>query len=259
MSKNHCYMDHEGVLRKAELIFSEIEKDLHLVDKSLIDWNINYFKGHKRRYLSDLKLLHVFFVAGQILEVGSMPFHLTAYLSKIGISVKGIDLEPERARRFIKKYNLDISKCNVDTERLPFGDDSFEVVIFNEIFEHLRINPIATLLELNRVLKPGGKLILTTPNLYAVGNIWWYLTGRSIDNSPFKEYLKLEKLGHMGHVRIYSAREVREFLFHTQFEVDKVIFRYFYKQGKISFLFNMIYMLIPNWRPQLVIVAAKKA
>src|SRR5690606_40208586 len=68
---------------------------------------------------------------------------------------------------------------------------------------------------------PGGKLILSTPNVYAIGNLYLFLRGRSIDNSPYREFLKLETLGHMGHVRIYSAREVEEFLVNTSFSVKE--------------------------------------
>lgn len=43
-------------------------------------------------------------------------------------------------------------------------DNSFDVVLFGEVFEHLLNHPLGILRELNRVLRPGGLLILTTPN-----------------------------------------------------------------------------------------------
>lgn len=39
-------MENDVHSKNADQIFNQIEKDLHLVDKSLLDWNVNYFKGH---------------------------------------------------------------------------------------------------------------------------------------------------------------------------------------------------------------------
>jgi SAM-dependent methyltransferase len=238
--------------------FKEIEGDVRLIDPKLQKWSTNYLQGHQKRYISDYGIIMSAYGnrSGPILEIGSMPFHLTAILKKSGLPIIGLDLEPERAHGFIEKHKLEIHKCDVEKDKIPFGDSTFDLIVFNEIFEHLRINPITTLREMCRVLVPGGKLILTTPNLYALGNVWWFLTGRSIDNSPYKEYLKLQEIGHMGHVRIYSAREVKEFLENTGFRVDSVRFRYFRRRGK-TFIFNFFYEVLPPLRPQLILVAEK--
>lgn len=49
---------------------------------------------------------------------------------------------------------------------LPFPDDSFDVVTSLANLEHLQ-KPEQALREINRVLRPGGRLFLTTPSLYA--------------------------------------------------------------------------------------------
>jgi SAM-dependent methyltransferase len=50
-----------------------------------------------------------------------------------------------------------------DIERIPFGPATFDTVISCETIEHLR-QPVAALRELHRVMCPGGRLLLTTPN-----------------------------------------------------------------------------------------------
>ena len=53
---------------------------------------------------------------------------------------------------------------NIEMEQFPYDDDSFDVVLFCEIIEHLTADPIASLREIKRVLRPDGVLVLTTPN-----------------------------------------------------------------------------------------------
>jgi len=54
-----------------------------------------------------------------------------------------------------------------DVARSAFADDSFDVVISSECIEHTR-SPQASVLELVRVLRPGGRLVVTCPNRF------WY-------------------------------------------------------------------------------------
>ena len=64
----------------------------------------------------------------------------------------------------IQKEKRDYSNLDIvsDITSIPIENDYFDAVMCVEVFEHLP-NPIEALLELNRVLKPGGKLILTAP------------------------------------------------------------------------------------------------
>jgi SAM-dependent methyltransferase len=236
--------------------FKEIQDDIDLIDEPLRPWSRTYLNGHWKRYVYDFNTVKSLYSSGEILEIGSMPFHFTLLLKKAGFPVTGVDVGPGRAERLIKKNDLRVLSCDIEKEPLPFPDNSFDLIIFSEIFEHLRINPIATLKEINRVLKPEGRLLLTTPNLYALGNVWWFLTGRSIDSTPYSQYLKLEQLGHMGHVRVYSAKEVSEFLSNTGFVVDQIKYRYFGLRGKFI-LFNFVYRIFPGLRPHLIVIGKK--
>jgi len=154
------------------------------------------------------------------------------------------------------KLRIDVIKCDIESERLPFADNSFDTVVFNEIFEHLRINPVFTLSEVLRVIKPGGHMMLSSPNLrslYGLVNFLIKNRAYSCSGNIYAEYQKLEKPGHMGHVREYTTKEVIEFLENIGFAVTTIIYR-----GSFNTNFKQIVArLFPNVRPFVSYVAIK--
>ena len=219
----------------------EIEKD----DSSLSAWNKNYFRMQNKRYLYDITTINKNYKSGRILEIGSAPYHLTYILKRKGFPVTGVDISPERQAKFISDHNLEVVKCNIETEALPFSNNTFHYIIFNEIFEHLRINPITTLKDINRVLHPSGVLVLTTPNLYSIRNIMNFIRGKGFDN-PYEQFLRLETIGHMGHVREYSIHQVKEFLNKTGFQNIKVERKSFNQLKGLWSPFNIVRAIFPG-------------
>ena len=59
--------------------------------------------------------------------------------------------------------NPEVIKCDVDKERLPYPNNSFDEVYSRNLLEHTS-NPVHVLQEMKRVLKKGGKLIIITDN-----------------------------------------------------------------------------------------------
>lgn len=188
----------------------------------LATWSMNYYRMHRKRYLWDIQLFKRLYNGGEVLELGSAPFHLTWLLKESGAPITAVDIDPSRQETFLKESGIRAVKCNIETERLPFADHSFKYILFNEIFEHLRINPIKTLKEVQRVLHKDGVLVLSTPNLYGVRNVVNLVLGKGFD-SPYEQFSKLETIGHMGHVREYSVKQVKEFLENTGFKVEEVM------------------------------------
>lgn len=182
------------------------------------------FQDHKNRYAKDIELINSYYKGGRILDLGANPFHLTFCLKELGYDITGVDINPTPFKEFIQRYDLKVVEANIETEKLPFKDQFFDFIIFNEVFEHLRINPIFTLSEINRVLKKDGVLFLTTPNLYALHKILMFNMGLGF-NDAFNEFNKLNIYGYMGHIREYSTKEVSNFLENTGFKIEKVIYR----------------------------------
>ena len=62
------------------------------------------------------------------------------------------------------KAEVPVKKVNIDRDPLPYADAEFDLVTCSEVIEHLE-NFRALLREARRVLKPGGLVVLTTPNV----------------------------------------------------------------------------------------------
>jgi 2-polyprenyl-3-methyl-5-hydroxy-6-metoxy-1,4-benzoquinol methylase len=87
---------------------------------------------------------------------------LTLALRERGFDAVGADIDPEAATHLGTSF----AKVNLDAS-LPWPDQSFSAVVSTEGIEHLE-NHFSFLREVNRILKPGGVLVLTTPNITAL-------------------------------------------------------------------------------------------
>ncbi|MEV6482524.1 class I SAM-dependent methyltransferase [Streptomyces sp. NPDC051576] len=103
---------------------------------------------------------------------------------------------------------------------LPLRSAVADAVLFSEVVEHL-VDPDTALAEIRRVLRPGGHLMLSTPNLAAWYNRALLLAGvqpvfsevslHAIHGRPGKEVV--------GHLRLYTPRALREFVTAAGFTV----------------------------------------
>ena len=154
-------------------------------------------------------------------------------------------------------------KNNIENDIIPFDNNTFDSVLLFELFEHLRMNPIDVLSKIYKVLIPKGKLLLSTPNLYSIYNIGRFITGKGINNG-FVEFNKLNTIGHMGHIREYTVKEMIDFLSNCGF-INIEICRFSTKTregvklGKIikNFTTDLIEILFPRVKTHLFIIAEK--
>jgi len=183
-----------------------------------------YFKKQVNRYLYSYSILKKHFRGGKILDVGTYPGHFQCCLSQLGYDVYGIDLDPDRIPEAIRNVKFKVKKCDIERDRFPFEDSFFDCVLFLEIIEHLRINPLHCLSEISRKTKVGGCLILSTPNLFSLENRIRMVAGKETFEDPYSLFGKLETLGHSGHIRLYSVNEITRLLQLNNFKVNAVYY-----------------------------------
>jgi 2-polyprenyl-3-methyl-5-hydroxy-6-metoxy-1,4-benzoquinol methylase len=115
-----------------------------------------------------------------------------------GIEKHGVDLleKPQFQENGIiyKKYDISTG--------LPYADATFDVVNSSEVIEHL-MDTESFLQECYRVLKPGGRIVISTPNLHYWRNIIEWLKGNQFF---FVDYHKHQE----GHVRYFCSKTLRE-------------------------------------------------
>lgn len=95
------------------------------------------------------------------LDVGSGEGSYKFFLDDPNITWHGIEIL-ENKFQFCEALGYKMVKVNLDTEPLPYPNGMFDVVIASHVIEHLS-NSKQCLGELNRVLKPGGILLVATP------------------------------------------------------------------------------------------------
>lgn len=112
-------------------------------------------------------------VEGRVLDVGAGTGDQVAELVRLGYDAIG--LEPN-AQAVAIALSRGRPVHHGTAEAPPFEDASFDTVILSQVMEHL-VDPIAALSSLRRLLRPGGRLIVLTPNVQGVprrlfGNEW---------------------------------------------------------------------------------------
>ncbi len=109
---------------------------------------------------------------GQVLDVPSGPGYLMRDLKALGFN--GIAGEIDETLHCFK--DLDYLKVDM-TQAFPFADSSFDYVTSIEGIEHIE-NHFFFLREVARILKPGGRLLLTTPNVHTLQSRWnFFISG----------------------------------------------------------------------------------
>lgn len=105
---------------------------------------------------------------GRYLEVGAGNGATVLALEPLYDELVVTELAPVRVRDleqlFAGHSRVYVLRNDIERERLPFPDAHFDTVAMSAVIEHL-VEPIGVLVELNRVLKPGGRLLLDTPNI----------------------------------------------------------------------------------------------
>ena len=124
---------------------------LHPGWKEALDINVFYLKNLN---------------GGRLLEIGCGAGRQLALMRELGWQAEGVDADPVVVQKARDK-GLKVSQGYIYDQEFP--DATFDAVIINHVIEHI-FELHRFLAEVNRVLKPGGHLVMVTPNLESLGS-----------------------------------------------------------------------------------------
>jgi SAM-dependent methyltransferase len=191
-------------------------------------WEGNlYVETHARRFYETLRLLPDLQRDARVLELGAIPYYLTVLLKKFaGLNVDPLSFyEVETAQQTThhlenvenqEQFDFDYAPLNVERDVFPAADEFYDLVLCCELLEHLLINPSHMLYEIHRVLKPGGYLLLTTPNILRWGNVLSLVKGRNINDCYHGNGI------YGRHNREFSMSEVSQLLKANAFSIEHI-------------------------------------
>ncbi|HEY3728971.1 MAG TPA: class I SAM-dependent methyltransferase [Solirubrobacteraceae bacterium] len=135
------------------------------------------------------------------------------WLNEWAASYVGVDVS-EAAVEMARDRGLDV-RCVQDAAALPFEEGSFDVAVCVEVLEHL-FEPQRAMVEIGRVLRPGGRVILTVPNVAHWRSRVDGLLGRW---NPRGDHLSATEPWRDAHLRFFTIRSLTNMVQRCGFEV----------------------------------------
>jgi SAM-dependent methyltransferase len=187
-----------------------------------------YVRESAGRLLATARVLAGLPQGARVLEVGANPYFLTVLMKRCRPDLDWVctnwhgdsyGKEPQKTRAVHEASGADVPvvwySVNVEQDAPAFDRESFDAVAYCEVLEHLVLDPVKSLEYMTHVLKPGGMLLLTTPNPARVGNIAELVKKRSIGD-PLSGY------GIYGrHNREYARGELLELLTGLGYAIER--------------------------------------
>lgn len=156
-----------------------------------------------------------------VLDIGGHWLYNSIMYAKDGHNVYAADIydqiEPHNQilSKIANDFNIKLLNYNnleEPVELLNLDDLTFDLVLFSEIIEHITFNPVKFWNIIHKILKPKGRIIITTPNFYylpnLVRNFFSVLTGSGI--APTVDHiLNINTYGH--HWKLYTKKEIENY------------------------------------------------
>jgi SAM-dependent methyltransferase len=187
----------------------------------------NYVGADLARFLMSAQLVPD---PGRTLEIGANPYFITRLLAarhpdaELTLTNYFGGPEPEIEQAVVDAAGSEVARfrsdlVDIEAAPLPYPDESFDTALLCEVIEHLVLDPVHALQELARVLLPGGRLLLTTPNVARATNLH-RLAQRQGIYDPYSRYGI-----HGRHNREYVAEELFELVSANGFSVERHLTR----------------------------------
>ena len=225
-------------MQEAAAALIDLEKPLHAIPIRPPDierWaedarSSAYIKGHETRLVKTLELTPPGGPDDAILEMG-IYFQMTPSLKgRLGYGyVRGCyygEAGRVQSKRVISLDGEEFECCvdyfDAEKDRFPYEDGSFATVLCCELIEHLFSDPMFMMSEINRILRPGGHVVLTTPNIASMRALSAILNG--YHPGFFPSYIRPGGAhdDHPRHNREYTPNDIYHLLQAAGFGVVKL-------------------------------------
>lgn len=104
---------------------------------------------------------------GKVLDIGCGDARFLNRMKQLGWSVQGVDFDAAAASNAKTLFDIDVQIGTL--QNLKFPEDSFDAITMNHVIEHV-FHPVSLLREVRRILRPGGRLVVVTPNAASMGH-----------------------------------------------------------------------------------------
>jgi 2-polyprenyl-3-methyl-5-hydroxy-6-metoxy-1,4-benzoquinol methylase len=206
---NHCDLMYASPRKDADHVDMESSPDDPSAD--LETWNPQRYEKERlqvRDYENTRKLLRRLYPAGgKLLEVGSSLGYLLDRFRTDGFDVQGV--EPDRFASRHAARDMGIPTINSTLEGAQIPSESVDVVVMLHVIEHVP-NPVGTLREIHRILRPGGHLVLETPRY---DTLMFKLLGR-----------RERSLSCDGHIFFFTTASLKRAYSTAGFELERAEF-----------------------------------
>ena len=133
----------------------------------------DYHRGHEARLARTVELIVKMNPTGRMLELGTsgfIPLALKELLPDLEVVVTHFGVSRSVDGKMMhglgdNKLKLRTLCVDLESTELPVEDGYFDFVLCGEVIEHMEVDPMFMLSEVNRVLNSNGKLLVTTPNV----------------------------------------------------------------------------------------------
>jgi len=215
---------------------------------SHVDGTVEFYQRINVLIRSDMRILDYGAGRGAQIIKANTEFkkQLITFKGKVG-QVVGIDID----NTVMGNPFLDIAHVILPDERLPFEDESFDLIICDWVLEHVE-NPTRFFKEVDRVLKPGGWFCARTPNRYGLIGLATNLVPNTL-HIPLLKRLQPERQSIDVFPTIYRAntlKKLKEFMHSDQWLHCSYISNpeppYVQRSYFVMVLIQLYWRLVPN-------------
>lgn len=217
--------------------------------------SLEYIKQHK--------------AAKEILDVGCgdglfMDKLRDALSDRKKVAIWGVDYSKYKLKKAEEKGHK-VKWCDLE-KGLPFEDNTFDVIYAAELIEHL-YNPDFFLEECYRVLRKGGVVIISTPNLHAWYNRMLFILGiqplfyevstksPAVGSGALKKIKKGE--APVGHIHVFNRAGLVDMLRQEGFEITKFLGARFQALPRAMQYIDKVFNARPSMASNLIAIAHK--